>query len=86
MKAKYVEERYPELMIFGRNIEEGTVALCDPSFSLDVYLKQEDAEKIMEFYNKVQNKLVECAMAFSKSNPKEFTEFWYGLTEQGESS
>ncbi len=77
MREKYVDEQYPPLMLFGK-AADGRVGVCDAVDRVDLLLAPADAEKLVAAYNRVQNQLVRCAMAFDAAAPEAFSAFWYG--------
>lgn len=78
MRDKYIDERWPLLMIHGRHAITGQPYICDADDSVDILCVSDDhANEMVNHYNKLQQELSDLAKAFDKADPKAFEEFWY---------
>ena len=64
MKSNYVEEAFPKWFMLGGELSDVNGTVTDP----------------MTAHNKVVTALTNIAVAWSESDPKAFTEYWYEET------
>lgn len=77
LKEKYVDEEYGYWYEFGVH-SDGHIDIVSSSDILGVsHVEKTAAEWLISEHNRIQKKLVETVLAFSKAAPKEFTDFWY---------
>jgi len=78
MREKYIEERYPALMVFGLHAVNGMPQVCDVNGETNVsVLSRAEADRLVEFHNKKVHALINMAQAFEKADQKAFQKFWY---------
>jgi len=81
MREKYVDERWPRLMQLG-SASDGKLGVCTVDDRVDVLLSPEDAEKLIAEWNRMQDALAACALAFDEAAPEAFSAHWYGKVAQ----
>lgn len=81
MREEYILQDYPLYFVFGENIDGSAVDVADRNNPSIATLPHEQAKSIIEAHNRVVEKLVETAIAFSNASPDKFNEFWYGKNE-----
>lgn len=77
MRQKYIDEKWPDLMVFGK-FEDGDVCVTDSDDNLNAKMEPSEAEIMVEHYNKLKEEFSAMAMAFNEADPKAFDQFWYG--------
>lgn len=82
MRQKYIDEKWPLLMQFGRHAQTGQPYVSDCNDDVNVLMADvKDANTIIEHYNKLHAEFSAMAHAFDAANPDAFTEFWYNRKE-----
>lgn len=76
MREKYVEERWPRLMQIGTT-QDGRVGVCTVDDRVGIALSAEQAGQLIEHWNKLQDALTRCALAFAEADNDAFVAFWY---------
>lgn len=76
MKAKYIDDRYGPFI--GMSCVDGKVCVTDADDSFSVFMDKSDAAAVIHAANRLQAKLVECALRFAEVCPDEFDKYWYG--------
>lgn len=77
MKEKYVNEAYPEWMVFG-TYPNGDVNLTDANSTFDARMPQADADAVLKQHQLMYRAFVRMANAFEAASPEAFRQFWYG--------
>lgn len=78
MREKYIDERWPDLMIFGREVDTRRPFVSDADMSVDILcVDDERAQMIVSHYNKLKAEFTAMAQAFDRADEKAFNEFWY---------
>lgn len=77
MREKYVEERFPLLMIFGVNREEGRVDVADINRDVVTDVIREEAEYLIERHDALVRFIYRLADSYDQTNPEAFKKFWY---------
>lgn len=77
MREKYVEERWPRLMQMWPTTD-GRLNVCTVDDRVDIVLSHKEAQQLTEHWNKLQDALTRCALAFAEADDTAFTAFWYG--------
>ena len=77
MRQKYIDEKWPDLMIFG-HYADGQVSVTDSDDALNAKMSPSEAEKVVEHYNKLKEEFSAMVQAFNEADPKAFDQFWYG--------
>jgi hypothetical protein len=78
MREKYVEERFPRYMIFGRDPKSGKVDVSSVDRDIVTKVCEDEANYLIDERDKIVTFLWKLADAFDKANPEEFKKFWYG--------
>ena len=83
MKEKYINEAYPEWMVFGA-YPNGNVNVTDANSAFDAEMSQADADAILKQHQKLYRAFVQMANAFETASPEAFRQFWYcgGRTDE----
>jgi hypothetical protein len=83
VKEKYINEAYPEWMVFG-TYPDGNVNLTDANSSFDAEMSQADADALLKEHQKLYRAFVRMASAFEGAAPDAFRQFWYegGRTDE----
>jgi hypothetical protein len=76
MKEKYINEAYPEWMVFGA-YPNGDVNLTDANSTFDAQMSQSAADAIMKQHQVLYRAFVRMASAFEDASPEAFRRFWY---------
>lgn len=78
MREKYVEERYPRAMVFGKH-HDGMLSVTDVNDrDIATRVTAAQAETIVAAYNRLQDLVVRLALAFDEADHEAFDRFWYG--------
>ena len=80
MKRKYIDDRYKP--IFGIACTDGTVCVTNAEDSISIIMSKEDAESLIAEFNRIQDALADCAMAFDEAGPDAFNLYWYGNNKE----
>lgn len=79
MRQKYIDERHPCLMSFGRTMREGLPVVTDVNDTINVVMRNdEDADAFVNHYNKLHEAYSRCIVAFAEADHDAFVKFWYG--------
>lgn len=76
MKEKYINEAYPEWMVFG-TYPNGNVSVTDANSTFDAEMSPADADALLEQHQKLYRAFVRMASAFETASPEAFRQFWY---------
>ena len=77
MREKYVEERFPQYMIFGE-YEDGFVDVASVNDDIVTHVSREDAQRLIQERSNILDMLVTLALAFDEAAPDTFSQIWYG--------
>jgi hypothetical protein len=77
MKEKYINEAYPEWMVFGA-YPNGNVNLTDANSAFDAEMSAAAADAILKQHQHLYRAFVRMASAFEAASPEAFKQFWYG--------
>jgi hypothetical protein len=79
MRAKYVEERYPRLMLMGyhgsSDAPDDNLTTADDRFNIRV--TPADGKALVAYSDRVHDILERMADAFDKADSEAFKGFWY---------
>jgi hypothetical protein len=76
VKEKYINEAYPEWMVFG-TYPDGNVNLTDPNGTFDAQMSSADADAVLKQHQHLYRAFVRMAAAFEAASPEAFKQFWY---------
>lgn len=76
MRVKYIDERWPDLRVFGKTTD-GLEFVTDVNEAIDVPMSPEHAVIVVNHYNKLKQEFTDLIQAFDKADSKAFEEFWY---------
>jgi hypothetical protein len=77
VKEKYINEAYPDWMVFG-TYPDGNVNLTDANGTFDAEMSQAAADTLLAQHQKLYRAFVSMASAFEDASPEAFRQFWYG--------
>lgn len=78
MREKYIDERWPLLMVFGKHATTGQPCVSDADDSIDLFMQDDTQAKLLvDHYAKLHTEFTAMAQAFDAADPKAFNEFWY---------
>lgn len=78
MRQKYIDERWPTLMVFGKHADTGQPCVTDSNDALNVFMADEaQAEALVAHYARLHEEFSELIQAFDKAAPEAFKAFWY---------
>lgn len=78
MRQKYIDEKWPVLMIHGHHRHSGDPCVTDCNGTFEIFLERAQASAVVRHYDKLHEEFSDLAKAFSAVNPDAFDRFWYG--------
>ncbi len=77
IKRKYLEERFPNMFIFGEHPGTDNVDLATVDCDIICNIPREDAKELMLYHNTVLDEMFELLEAFSEAAPEAFKKEYY---------
>jgi len=78
MREKYIDERWPLLMVQGYHIKTKQPCVTDCDDRVNIFVNNEaQANELVAHYARLHAEFSALIQAFDKADPKAFEEFWY---------
>lgn len=78
MREKYIDERWPLLMVHGCLAGTKQPCVTDSDDNVNLFMQDMDqAVALVNHYNKLHGEFTALIQAFDAVNPEAFNEFWY---------
>lgn len=78
MGEKYIDERFPDWMVFGHYPPSTDVNVTNVNSAVDIRLSPEQAELLVQELAKQKAMLVLLAQELDRIDPNAFNKIWYG--------
>lgn len=78
MRQKYIDERWPVLMVHGCQLLTSLPCVTDSDDSVSLFMQDSaQADALVQHYAKLHQEFSELAQAFDAADPAAFDAFWY---------